>query len=92
MRFLSRLFGSQAGGAAEPETPVVHKDFRIFPDPIREGSTYRVAARIELDVDGAVKEHQMIRADTVNDLDEAKATSIRKAKQMIDEQGGALFR
>lgn len=92
MSLLSRLFGGKAGGGAEPEAPVVYEGFRILADPIHEGSTYRVAARIELDVDGAVKEHQMIRADTVNDLEEAKTTSIRKAKQMIDEQGAALFR
>ena len=33
----------------------------------------------------------MIRADQIADAEEAEAFSIRKAKQLIDEQGDALF-
>jgi hypothetical protein len=87
MPFWSRLFGGKpaeetASGASEE-----HKGFRITPKPIREGGQYRVAARIEKD--GRV--HELVRADTMTSLDEAKAVSVAKARQMIDEQGDRLF-
>jgi len=37
------------------------------------------------------KTHNLVRADTINDYDEAVKASIGKAKQMIDEQGERLF-
>jgi len=90
MSLLSRLFGSkkQDEPAVAPET---YKDFSIFAEPIREGKNYRIAARITKDVGGAVKEHQLIRADTLGDLADATAASLAKAKQVIDEQGERIF-
>ena len=44
-----------------------------------------------MDVDGEVREHRLIRADTFQDVDTAASASIAKAKQMIDEQGAQLF-
>jgi hypothetical protein len=94
MSFLKKLFG---GGAAKPEEkpagaePVHHKGFDIIADPIREGSVYRIAARIEKDVDGERRSQRMVRADTTNILEEAVETSVFKAKQVIDQQGEGLF-
>ncbi len=88
MSLLSRLFGKSAPKAAEP---VLHKDFRIFAQPIQEGSTFRIAARIEKDFGGETKVHQLIRADTRNALDEATEATIGKARQAIDQLGDALF-
>ena len=88
MSLLSRLFGKSAPKAPEP---VLHKDFRIFTDPIREGSTFRIAARIEKDFGADTKVHHLIRADTRNALDEATESTVAKAKQAIDQLGDALF-
>lgn len=88
MSLLSRLFGKSAPAAPEP---VLHKDFRIFPQPIREGGVFRIAARVEKDVDGQVRVHQLIRADTSPTLDEATSASLAKAKQAIDQLGDAIF-
>lgn len=88
MSLLSRLFGKSAPKAAEP---ILHKDCRIFVEPIKEGSGYRVAARIEKDLGGATKTHQMIRADTIPSLDQAQEITLTKAKQAIDQLGDALF-
>ena len=91
--FLSRLFGkSDASQAAQAAEPVLHNDFRIFPEPIQEGSVYRIAARIEKAVGEEVKTHQLIRADTRNSRDEAVEASVAKAKQAIDQLGDTLFR
>ena len=88
MNFLSRLFGKSVPVAAQA---VLHKDCRIFPQPIKEGGVFRIAARIEKDVGRETKVHQLIRADTRPSLDEATEATIAKAKQAIDQLGDALF-
>lgn len=95
MSILSRLFGS--GGSGTPETPKqaeseTYKDFVIYPEPYREGSQWRVGARIEKGSGDDLKVHQLVRADTLESQEAASAASIGKARQMIDEQGDGLFR
>lgn len=91
MSFLSKLFGG--GGKAEPRAaaPETYNGYRITPTPQSAPGGYRVSATIELDLDGETKTHHLIRADTIASLDEATAFSVQKAKQVIDEQGAALF-
>lgn len=90
MSLLSRLFGG--GDGAKPSEPAeTYKGMQIYAEPQREGSTYRLAARIAREVDGEIREHRLIRADTFQSIDDAKAASVTKAKQMIDEQGARLF-
>lgn len=84
MSLFSRLFG---GGAAPEPVTETHEGFTITPQPAREGSRFRIGALIEKDG----RTHHLIRADMLETLDEANAASIRKAKQMIDEQGERLF-
>lgn len=89
MSLLSKLFGggsSQTGAA-----PIEHNGYTITPSPIREGSRYRISARIEKEVDGEKKTHTLIRADTLEDLETAVDASTAKAKMLIDEQGDRLF-
>lgn len=94
MSILSRLFGGgspdtpKKSKGAEPED---YKGFRIFAEPMREGSSYRLAARIELDTDAGLKQHHLIRADTFGSMDEAVEISTAKAKQLIDQLGERLF-
>lgn len=88
MSLFSRLFGGGGKAAKEPE---LYKEFRIFPEPQQGAGGYRVAARIEKDLGGETKVHQLLRADTLQTLEEAEAFSIRKAKQVIDEQGERIF-
>ena len=87
---LSRLFGKSSDPAPAAE-PVLHNDFRIFPEPIKEGSVFRIAARVEKTFGDTVKTHQLIRADTRSSMDEASEASIAKAKQAIDQLGDTLF-
>ena len=88
MNLLSRLF---AKPAAKTPDPVLHKDCRIFAEPVKDGSGYRVAARIEKDFGGQVKTHRLIRADTCTSEAEASTTSLAKARQAIDQLGDAIF-
>ena len=86
MSILSKLFGG--GGATPPEAKSeTYKDFKITPNPAREGGRFRVGATIEKDG----QSHMLIRADVLETLEEANDASLRKARQMIDEQGERLF-
>lgn len=84
--FWSKLFGGGSSPAA-PE-PKIHLGFSITPNPEKVSGGYRLGALIEKDG----QSHQVIRADTLLDKDEAIKASIAKAEQVIKEQGDALFR
>ena len=88
MSLLSRLFSKPAPKAPDP---ILHKDCRIFAQPVAASGGYRVAARIETDLGGQTKTHLLQRADTCSSLQEATDLSIAKAKQAIDQLGAALF-
>ena len=91
MSILSRLFGGGGKPPAREEVSEAYNAFRITaaPEPVEGG--YRVGARIEKEIDGEAKVYHLMRADTLGSLDEAETFSIRKAKQVIDEQGDAIF-
>jgi hypothetical protein len=96
MSILSRLFGSRGGEGREGGGPAApaeeHDGYRITPEPQRDGSSWRIAARIEREVDGETMTHRMIRADTLQSEEAAAAASLAKAKALIDEQGESIFR
>ncbi len=89
MSILSKLFGG--GSKPEPQAEE-HDGFRIFAEPQSDSGGFRVAARIEKEINGEMKTHQMIRADVCQSAEEAKTTSILKAKLLIDQQGETIFR
>jgi hypothetical protein len=95
MSILSKLFGG-GGGAAKREAPGFpteeYKGYRITPAPQEAEGGWRLAARIEKEVEGALQSHLLLRADVLRDADETAAAALRKAKQVIDEQGERLFR
>lgn len=88
MSLLKRLFGGGSAPEVEPET---YKEFRIFAEPMKEPSGFRVAARIEKEIDGETRTHQLIRADVCNTEDQAREISSGKARALIDEKGEQLF-
>jgi len=91
MSWLSRIFGSSEGAKPE-EKSIEYKGFQVYPEPIPDGSQHRIAARIEKEIGGELKTHQLIRADTLADRDAAVEASLAKAKQVIDEQADRLFK
>lgn len=91
---IRNLFGGKSASsppvaANEPET---YKDCQIYAEPMPEGGQWRLAGRIVKGEGEAVKEHRFIRADIFANRDEVEAATYRKARQIIDEQGPALFR
>jgi hypothetical protein len=93
MSFLRKLFGLQGGSAdhAGGGEAIEHEGFTIRPAPIAEGGQFRLCAIISRQVNGETREHRMIRADMFGSRDEASEAAVRKAKQMIKEQGERLF-
>ncbi|KIC47966.1 HlyU family transcriptional regulator [Tateyamaria sp. ANG-S1] len=89
MSLLKKLFGSTTPAEPEGET---YNGFRIIPTLQKEADGYRISARIERELGGETKVHSLIRADTIASHEDATAATIAKAKQVIDEQGDALFR
>jgi len=90
---IRKLFG---GNSAEnpPQAanePDAYKDCLIYAEPMAEGSQWRLAGRIVQGEGEAAKEHKFIRADIFSNRDEVEAATLRKARQIIDEQGAALF-
>lgn len=93
MSFLKKLFGGGSTGEVKAANleEIEHEGYKIVTSPIAEGSNFRVCGTISKEVDGEVKSHQLIRADTLPDAQAASEMTIRKAKQMIKEQGDRLF-
>ncbi|MCT8991234.1 HlyU family transcriptional regulator [Chelativorans sp. SCAU2101] len=94
MSFLKRLFGG-GGKDGEAETvgqPAEHKGFTIRATPFRQDGQYQTCGVISKTVDGETKEHRFVRADRFPSPDLAAEHAVRKGKQIIDEQGDAIFR
>ncbi len=92
-KFFSMFSGG--GGAAKPAAaqadPQEHAGCLIFAEPIREGSQLRLAGRIEKEVDGRKLVRNFVRADMFTSMDDALDCTFRKARQIIDQNGNALF-
>jgi len=90
---LRSLFGAGSASPQQPTSePDSYKDCLIYAEPMAEGGQWRVAGRIVQGEGEAAKEHKFIRADIFSSRDEVEAATLRKARQIIDEQGAALFR
>ena len=85
-----RLAGAGAAGA--PDAPAVeYKGFSIRPAPYPANGQYQTAGIIEKEIGGELKSHRFVRADTDASRDDAIATTILKAKRIIDERGDNMF-
>jgi hypothetical protein len=91
MSFFKKLFGGGDTGGVDGGEPVEHKGYLIRATPYQESGQYQTCGVITKEIDGAVKEHRFVRADRTSSADEAIAISLRKGKQIIDEQGDAIF-
>jgi hypothetical protein len=93
--FFSKIAGLFSGGAKDEKVsePKVesHGDCKIFATPMRESNQFRLAGRIEKEVNGETLVRTFIRADVYSSLDDALEGTFRKARQIIDQNGPSLF-
>ncbi|MET0748070.1 MAG: HlyU family transcriptional regulator [Rhizobium sp.] len=99
--FLSSILSIFTGGSApkadagkasaSPAPSQLYNDCQIFAVPQREGSQFRLAGRIEKQVNGETLVRTFIRADMFSSVDDALETTFRKAQQIIDQNGPSLF-
>jgi len=95
-KLFNRVGGERQRSAAEDAPPEVgaretYKDYELRSTPIREDRYWRVAGEIARGEADAEQTHRFIRADTCVDYDDAVDMSLRKARQIVDEHGTALF-
>lgn len=92
MSFWKKLFGGSSSAGEEPAgDPVEYKGFSILPTPFVEGGQYQTCGVISKEIGGETRQHRLIRADRFASKDDAIDVTVRKARQMIDEQGERLF-
>ena len=90
--FLKTLFSSSDEPTAAVEVAAVdHEGYRIIAAPRKEAQGFRVAGRIEKEIDGETKVHEFVRADVYHDQDATAEMVVHKAKRMIAEQGDGIF-
>lgn len=92
MSLFSRLFRPKLSAPKPKSAAVEYQGFQITPQPMKEAQGFRLCALIEKEVDGELKSHQLIRADTISDFDVCVDACVDKAKQMIDQQGARIFK
>lgn len=88
------LFSRLSGGTQQTTDDAEHevaaresyKGFELQAAPIREGKTWRVAGAVVDTTAGDAGRQDFVRADTCASLDDAVAISLRKARQIVDEQ------
>jgi hypothetical protein len=94
MSFLKKLFGGGDEAGREPKVlaEVEHEGYLIRAMPIKDvGGQFRIAGIISKQIGDEVKEHRLIRADLFASADDAAEAMVRKAKQVIKEQGDRIF-
>ena len=94
LSFFSKLFGSaesQKEKVPNQGNSVEYQGLIIRSAPIAEGGQWRVSGVIIKQFDGALFQRDFVRADVVGNREEAEVLSVRKGKQIIDEQGDKLF-
>lgn len=92
--FFSKLFGgwsSDDNAGPKLGDPIAHEGLIIRAAPEPEGSQFRLAGVIIKETDAGELERKFVRADVFSSHDEAIEFTVRKGKQIIDEQGKRLF-
>lgn len=94
-RILSTLTGNAAGAGfgSSPQLgePVEYEELVIRAAPVPEGNQWRLAGVIIKQNEKEDWQRTFTRADLYSTRKEAESFSIRKGKQIINEQGSRLF-
>lgn len=94
--FFSKLFGFSSGSKTDSPSVASTKteryaDCLIRATPMREGAQFRLAGSVEKEVGGSVLVRTFIRADLFTSEQDVTDATMRKARQIIDQNGASLF-
>jgi len=88
----SRLFGNNKAEIKNVVVePIEYKGFAIYQESIEESGQYRIAGRIEKEIDGELKSHRFIRSDVLSSRGDADEFMLKKAQMFIDQMNGKIF-
>ncbi|MFN0264374.1 HlyU family transcriptional regulator [Tepidamorphus sp. 3E244] len=94
MSILNRLFGRAKQQAPISPMAADEKEIEgvlVQATPHDEGGQSRLGARLSKEIDGEMRHHTLIRADTFPNREDAIAAAFRKAEALIKEQGDTIF-
>jgi len=94
LHFLRALISRKAfkADSATNAEPVSYAGYTIVATPRKVAAGWTTEGNISKEIGGTLKSQHFIRVDTHGDRNDAISLSIQKAKKIIDEQGGALFK
>ena len=95
MSFWKSLFGGSATAAAtQPQVvkQVEHDGYLIEAMPYAEAGQFQVAGVISKEIGGERKSHRFVRADRFSTIEDAAEFALRKGRQIVDQQGDAIFK
>ena len=95
MSFWKNLFGGGSSNAEPAGDKVLgeegYKGFLMKAIEMKAGSELQLAGTIEKDIGGEPKSYRFVRADRMSSRDDLTALALAKGRQIIDEQGEAIF-
>lgn len=94
MSFFSKLFGggkTTAKGEPKILSEEEYNGYTIAAIEMKQGSEYMLAGHIRKQIGEELKFKKFIRADRLHSAEQAAETALRKAKQIIDQEGDKLF-
>lgn len=94
MSFFSKLFGGgQDAASGEPKIlgQEDYKGYEITAIEMKQGSEFILAGNISKTINDELKVKKFVRADRLTSAEQASETALRKAKQIIDQEGDRLF-
>ncbi len=94
MSFLKFLFGKNANDNNDGERLLGEDDYKgyiISAYEKKSGAEFQIFGTIEKEIGGEKKCRQFIRADRLSSIEEVREFTLKKGRQIIDEQGDDLF-
>lgn len=94
MSFFSKIFGG--GKDASSNEPQVlgeedYNGYKITAIEMKQGSEFILAGNISKTIGDELKLKKFIRADRLTGKQQASEAALKKAKQIIDQEGDRLF-
>lgn len=94
MSFFSKIFGGgNKANSGEPKSlgSEDYNGYKIEAIEMKQGSEYILAGNISKSFGDEIKTKKFIRADRLSSPQQAADAALKKAKQIIDQEGDNLF-